>query len=140
MADRPPWRSGKILKRKTQPILSQGAVRDQSSRNSVTSSYRALNRAPKIGAPKKSRKGRRESKYDFADLAPLRLENEDDGNEFDWGQFGISVSFNFELKINILRIRQRKLQTSRKWKKNLNNSNSQKTSKLPPNSDKKFEI
>merc|ERR1719215_638899 len=78
MADRPPWRSG--------------AVRDQSSRNSVTSSYRALHRAPKIGAPKKSRKGRRESKYDFADLGPLRLEDKDDGSEFDWGQFGISNS------------------------------------------------
>lgn len=93
-------------------------MRDQSSRNSVTSSYRALHRAPKIGAPKKSRKGRRESKYDFADLAPLRLEDKDDGSEFDWGQFGISVSLNFRKKSNILRIRQQKLQTSRKWKKN----------------------
>ena len=50
-----------------------------------------MNRAPKVGAPKKSRKGRREPKYDFADLAPLRLEDKDDGSEFDWGQFGLSV-------------------------------------------------
>ena len=82
----------KILKLLTSSYYTLGAVRDQSSRNSVTSSYRALHRAPKVGAPKKSRKGRRESKYDFADLAPLRLEDKDDGSEFDWGQFGISVS------------------------------------------------